>query len=286
LLDTSMLAEIVGVTEAGQNALYVGFAGVFLPAIIFFIMMLRVNEGKRKFHTTTILIQLVASLAYLVMACGYGASEVNGRQFFYARYVDWFLTTPLLLLDLCSLAYTHSDTTFLMMGCTMLMVAAGYIGAMIPPSADHYIYKRYAFFGLGCFFYLPIAFNLMFGIVSKGSRSAQFLSEYQAARETFNKMRWLTVLTWTLYPVVWYLAEGSGTISVDNEVLAYVFLDLCSKSLFGFVLLTSKGAIQDALYVTDVEETYYSNEKKPLCGPGTYKDVEAPQDRQRAGCCK
>jgi len=42
---------------------------------------------------------LIASLAYLTMALGYGYTIRcdDGRQFFYARYIDWAITTPLLL---------------------------------------------------------------------------------------------------------------------------------------------------------------------------------------------
>jgi len=64
----------------------------------------------------------IASLAYLVMALGYGYTTrcEDGRQFFYARYIDWAITTPLLLYkcmsylnfgltDMCSTGFTKSD---------------------------------------------------------------------------------------------------------------------------------------------------------------------------------
>ena len=45
----------------------------------------------------------MAFLSYYAMATGYGWTTVSvgssdmARQFFYARYIDWAVTTPLLL---------------------------------------------------------------------------------------------------------------------------------------------------------------------------------------------
>merc|ERR1712193_257569 len=53
----------------------------------------------------------IASLAYLTMSLGHGyISKCDGRSFYYARYVDWMLTTPLMLWDLCVLAKADSRT--------------------------------------------------------------------------------------------------------------------------------------------------------------------------------
>jgi len=36
---------------------------------------------------------------------------------------------------------------------------------------------------------------------------------------------------------VWILAEGRGVISVDMECILYTILDVCSKCVFGFIIL-------------------------------------------------
>merc|ERR1712149_106242 len=50
----------------------------------------------------------IASLAYLTMSMGYGYTVrcCDGRQFYYARYVDWTITTPLMLWEIVS--YTNA----------------------------------------------------------------------------------------------------------------------------------------------------------------------------------
>lgn len=45
---------------------------------------------------------LAAMASYLAMALGQGSLLLaDGREFFVARYVDWSITTPMLLLGLC-----------------------------------------------------------------------------------------------------------------------------------------------------------------------------------------
>ena len=83
------------------------------------LMTVRVEKHNRLFHYITILITLTAGLSYFVMAAGGGHSfhlvkvihhdkyeppELIFRQIYWARYVDWVITTPLLLLDLTLLA--------------------------------------------------------------------------------------------------------------------------------------------------------------------------------------
>jgi bacteriorhodopsin len=75
--------------DTGNNALWVAFFGLFIPTVYFYYSTMQQPEGKRYFHVLTTAITAIASLAYLVMAMGYGVVDVGGRPFFYAR-----CTTP------------------------------------------------------------------------------------------------------------------------------------------------------------------------------------------------
>merc|ERR1719488_194780 len=67
------------------------------------------------------------------MATGHGVyiREFDGREFFYARYVDWAFTTPLQLLDICGFAGASDDQTMWLLGVDFLMIIAGLIGAFL-----------------------------------------------------------------------------------------------------------------------------------------------------------
>merc|ERR1712048_557189 len=51
---------------------------------------------------------------------------------YYARYLDWFFTTPFFLLDLCLLAGADVWSTFYVMLLNALCIAAGAFGALNP----------------------------------------------------------------------------------------------------------------------------------------------------------
>jgi sensory rhodopsin len=57
---------------------------------------------------------------------------------------------------------------------------------------------------------------------------------------TFTTVRNLTVVVWTLYPIVWILAPtGLGLLLPDTQVLVLTYLDLVSK--VGFVVVAVRG---------------------------------------------
>lgn len=62
------------------------------------------------------------------MACDFGVVLVGTRPFYYARYIDWFLTTPLLLLDLMLLAKVDRTRTLLVIFLDIVMVLTGLFG--------------------------------------------------------------------------------------------------------------------------------------------------------------
>merc|ERR1711907_73631 len=227
------------ITSEGQTALWVGFWGMFLPFLYFAMDMMKKEDGKRKFHIYTMMVNGIASIAYLYMATGNGYEIVDGRQFFYTRYIDWFFTTPLLLLDLCALGMAGADTTNYLIGMDMLMIVSGVTGAFLTGTKSYGDYHPWVFFAFGMFFFLPIVYQLAIGIPDK-------LNAVDA-KSVYTVVSWLTIISWTLYPVVWVLAEGTHTLSPNMEVIAYTVMDLLSKSVFGIILLSSHSVLEEAL---------------------------------------
>src|ERR671916_2386477 len=77
----------------------------FIAATVFFLyLMTQAPQGSRHFFIITAIITGVAAFFYLTMATGATATNIEGRIFYWGRYIDWVITTPLLLLDLALLA--------------------------------------------------------------------------------------------------------------------------------------------------------------------------------------
>jgi len=90
--------EEVGST--GVGALTIAFLMLGVATIVF-ISRVSSAKGQKVYYYCNIFICGFATMSYFAMLSGQGWTAVSGcRQFFYARYVDWSVTTPLLLLDL------------------------------------------------------------------------------------------------------------------------------------------------------------------------------------------
>jgi len=193
------------------------------------------KSSDRLFEFVTFMITGIASLAYLVMAAGFGVHH-NGTNepFYYARFIDWLFTTPLMLWELLALVNTPSSNLFVVAGLDVLMIVAGMIGNMME---RHTI--RWVFFAIGCIFFVIIVNELSLKM-NRGAAS-------QAAQEVYQSAARLTIVMWTFYPVAWILAEGTGILGVNMACLVYAILDVISKCVFGFIIVSNKAAL-DSIY--------------------------------------
>jgi len=206
---------------------------------------------------------LTASLAYLMMATGSGfyVQCFSGRSFFYARYVDWVITTPLLLHALCHFANAPEEQWSLMVFMDVIMIVAGLIGSTVSGS------ERWIYFGFGCLALIPILYflcklrtqqldnrpyNAKTGLIetdpTKYSESVQLPHIWFF--HNYDRLAVLTTALWFLYPIVWVCAEGTGKLSVDGEAITYAVLDVLAKALFGWLVCTA-----DAKDRTEIEAT-------------------------------
>jgi len=219
----------------GIACLWISFLCMFLSSCYFLQRALARKATDRLFEFVTFLVTGIASLAYLVMAAGFGVHH-NGTNeaFYYARYIDWVFTTPLMIWDLMELVGAPGSNIFMVIGLDVLMIAAGALGAMCE---RHEI--RWGFFVLGCLFFLVIV-NELSQLMNKGAAS-------QAAQEVYQTAARLTIVMWTLYPVSWALTEGADVVGPNGGALMYCILDVISKCVFGFIIVSNRTAL-DSIY--------------------------------------
>jgi len=224
--------EIVG--SAGKIGLWIAFGCMAFPGLYFYFKATQKPVGERKFEYLSFTINAIASLAYLTMACGYGATEVNGQQFFYARYVDWTLTTPLMLLDLILLGHNENadtETICHILSVDILMIIGGLIGAL---QGGHH--SSWVFFVFSMCFFVPIFYYLLFA----PSFQEKIVEKYKSV---YTQAAWITAIFWCGYPIAWVLHEGTSTIDLDTAVIIYLILDTISKSVWGFVITMGRDSV-------------------------------------------
>jgi bacteriorhodopsin len=86
-----------------RHFLLIGFLGMFIGSIVFFYMGIsrKVNTVS---HVLTFFIAAVASCSYYAMWAGLGVeyktTDTTPRVIFWARYLDWIITLPVIRLAL------------------------------------------------------------------------------------------------------------------------------------------------------------------------------------------
>lgn len=218
--------------------LWLGAALMALGALWFVALGWNETDSERqRFFVVTIFVPVIAALAYFAMATGVGSFELQvpwqtaPLSVYWARYADWMLTTPLLLLDLALLAGADRNTIGTLIGLDVGMVATGFVATVTTASPAY----RIAWWGISSGFFLV----LLYVLVSR--LSAQAATQPGAVGALFARLRNLTILLWTAYPVVWLVGtEGVSLIPLYWETAAFMVLDVSAKVGFGYLLLHSR----------------------------------------------
>merc|ERR1719445_2691247 len=54
----------------------------------------------------------------------------------------------------------------------------------------------------------------------------------------------MTIILWTLYPIVWIVAEGQRMVSASMEACLYAIMDVSAKCVFGIIIVQARGALE------------------------------------------
>ena len=217
--------------------LWIGVVGM-AAGLVLILILGRTVATERKHHVVvSSLVLAIASLAYFAMANGQGTFIVDGRVVYYARYIDWVFTTPLLLIGLMTVAMPRlqspeqaRDRNALLgtvIGADVLMIVTGAIGAITVDTTVKYLW--YAF---GCIAFLVVLYQILIPI-----RAAARGRGTEHAR-LYDRLLWVLIVLWFVYPIVWVLGtEGSQVIGLSAEVGIFAIVDILAKVGFGLLLV-------------------------------------------------
>ena len=212
-----------------QIWLQIGAIGMIVGSLVFGFGASRApNQRWQILYTLNFFICLIAAGLYLAMSLGLGTQVIYDRPTFWVRYITWFCSTPLLILDLAFLGRTNLPITCSLLGANAYMIATGFVGAITPKPMNQIWYL------VSCGAFLATLYLLL----QPYRRQAE--QHYPHAKQVFRKLLTAHVVLWSLYPVVWILAAtGFGVLSQGYETMSYTLLDLASKVGFGFLSLNS-----------------------------------------------
>ncbi|GAA6006969.1 opsin family protein [Rhodotorula paludigena] len=244
VLNVNPLVANIDITTAASDWLWAVFAVMLVSAIGLLAWGHSRPIGERAFHELAAALCFTASVAYFSMASDLGATAVPvefvrggtlgenwvalgvtdpTRSIWYARYIDWTITTPMLLLSLVLSTGMPLSQIFGLIFFDIVMIITGLLGALTPTR------YKWGFFTFGCVAMLWVFYVLMF----TARKSAAVLgSDYVKA---YTLSATVLAVLWFVYPIIWGVADGGNVITPTSEMVAYGVLDLLAKPVFSFI---------------------------------------------------
>jgi bacteriorhodopsin len=172
-------------------------------------------------------VPLVAMTLYLLMALGYGQAHLaSGRTFYFGRYIDWTITTPLLLLSLVSSSVKgqprkRGALIAGLLASDVYMIVTGLVAGWTDDPT-----LKWWFYALSCLSFVAI-YGLLWGPFKRLSESSPDGSKYVKKAAVLS-------IVWLAYPVVFIIGqEGLRLWSPLYDAIFFTCLDLIAKVLYG-----------------------------------------------------
>jgi bacteriorhodopsin len=235
-----------------QTVLWIGCAGMGLGAIAIAALSQRAPRGQKHHFVMSFAVCALAFTAYYAMANGYGIVRIHGREEFFARYLDWFLTTPLLIGGLLMIglparsgageaARERLSLVAGVIGADMFMIVTGLAAGLIDDKP-----VKYGFYAISCIAFL-IVLGVLWGPVRQAARA-----QGGPAEALYNRLTPILSVLWCIYPVLWILGtEGTKTLNLTGEIVVFAIIDLTAKVVFGLLLCTGILGQPRAVSATD-----------------------------------
>ncbi|KAJ8096459.1 hypothetical protein POJ06DRAFT_272069 [Lipomyces tetrasporus] len=227
----------VGVDEAlsqhGSDWLWAVTAIYAISFISFLFLSFTVRASERVFHYIFTFALLVGAVTYYAQASDLGWSAVgqanqlgygSSHQIFFAKYINWVIAFPSLILGLGLLSGVSWTTIvcniFLSWFWVLTYLAAAY-------TTTNY---KWGFFTFGTFTWIILALSTL----NESHESASLLG---VGRDYITLAGWLNLL-WLLYPVAFGLSDGGNRIGVTSSFIFFGILDVLMVLLsFAFLIL-------------------------------------------------
>lgn len=233
------LLQLEGQVEQFQSAassfwLWFTWGGMTLATVLFLYWAANGRAQNLHHYVTSAAITLWAAMMYIVMAVGGGAAMIEEpgglRLFYYARYIDWTITTPLLLLGLAWVALgSINRNPQVVLGLVVADVAMILTGAVAGATGGAF---KWFWYVISCIFFLAVL-ALIWGPLQNAARSG-----VSPEASLFFPLAVVLTVLWFAYPVVFLIGtEGLSAIGASVEVFLYAVLDISAKVGFGIILL-------------------------------------------------
>lgn len=212
--------------------LMLGTLGMALGSVVLVLLGSLLRKEDRHHANLAAGITIVAATAYFAMMQGLGDLSIANTTVQSARYIDWLVTTPLLLISLGLIALPSNtkgrySTLATLVFLDVYMVVTGFVATLADSSA------RWVWYAASTAAFLGVLV-LLFGKLSISAKKAGGKKVYKL----YTGLSIYLSLLWLAYPLVWLFGvSGLAVVSFLTENAYYTVLDLLAKVGFGFILV-------------------------------------------------
>ena len=222
---------------ATQYMFWVGFVGMAAGTLYFLVERNSLAPEYRSTATVAALVTFVAAIHYYFMKQAVGESgllsEIDGFPT-EIRYIDWLVTTPLLLIKFPLLLGLKEGKGRALLTklviADIIMIIGGYIGESSINLAGGFTQLGLWAYVVGCIAWFYIIY-LLFTNVTKAAEDKP-----APIRKALLQMRLFILIGWAIYPVGYAVTLFAPGIEVQLvRELIYNFADLINKVGFGLI---------------------------------------------------
>lgn len=218
------------VTVAYAAAAATFLVGVGITAALYVTLGTSADRGRL---AALAIIPGFAGISYVAMALGIGTVAVNGTEFVGFRYVDWVITTPLLVGFVGYVAGASRRTIAAVMIADALMIVFGAAGVLAGGTTKWLLFGVSSLFHVSLFGYLYFVFP-------------RTVPDDPMQQGLFSLLKNHIGLLWLAYPFVWLMGpEGIGFAGAVGIALTYAFLDVLAKVPYVYFFYARRQAFID-----------------------------------------
>ncbi|EYE94993.1 opsin family protein [Aspergillus ruber CBS 135680] len=236
-------AVLQEIHETGKRTLWVVAVLMALSSLVFYVLTSRAPLSKRILHTLVAITTTISFITYMALATGTGTAwnhsifthahkhvpdttEHHYRQILYLRYINWFLTNPLMLINLALLSGLPGANLLVAIVADFVMLSSGLLGTFTDNAS-----VKWVWFVVSCVGYLVTVYQV--GI--HGTRAAS--GKDSQRRRFYGTVAGATLLAKVLYPIVLAAGGIALKLNVDAETILFAILDIFTQGILGYWLL-------------------------------------------------
>jgi len=175
-----------------------------------------------------LVIPAFAALMYALMTLGVGTRTFQGHEVPLLRYLDWLVTTPILVGYAAYVAGVSRRGVVAVAATDAVMIGLGTAAIVFSPPT------QWVFFGLASLCHLAL-FGAIYGPIR------QTAWEQPPARQRLARLLLNHVgLIWLTYPVVWLFGPGLQLISATGVTIMIMYMDVIAKVPYVYFVYRSR----------------------------------------------